>query len=94
MAKHESGMKEVGLILLGVAIFVIAIYFRCFSGQDSAKTFLEGHGYTQVAVSAGGLFSCSENERATSFTARDPGNKAVSGSVCNSLFLNPSIRLD
>lgn len=94
MAQRKTKVGNITLFMIGAAIFSVSVYFHCFSGQDAAKSFLEDKGYTQVKVSSGNIFSCSEHERATSFTARDPGNKEVSGSVCNPVFLNPSIRLD
>lgn len=90
----NTEMKYLMIFICALLMIASSIYFHCLAGQDSAKSFLEEKGYTQVIVSSGDMFSCSENERSTRFTARDPGDKAVSGVVCNPVFLNPSIRLD
>lgn len=94
MAKHKTKTGNITLFMIGAVIFSGSIYFHLFSGLSEAKSFLEDKGYTQVKVSSGNIFSCAKHERATSFTARYPGDKAVSGVVCNPVFLNPSIRLD
>lgn len=94
MAKRNAGLSRVGMVVAAVVIIAGSVYYHCFSGSSKAKTFLEEQGYTEVSVSMGGLFACSKNERSTSFTAKDPVGKTVSGSVCNPVFLNPAIRLD
>lgn len=94
MAKRNAGLIRAGMVMAVIAIVALSFYYHCLSGSSKAKTFLEEQGYTEVSVSMGGLFACSKNERSTSFTAKDPVGKTVSGSVCNPVFLNPAIRLD
>lgn len=94
MAKRNAGLIRAGMVMAVIAIGAISVYYHCFSGSSKAKSFLEEQGYTEVSVSMGSLFACSKNERSTSFTAKDPVGKTVSGSVCNPVFLNPAIRLD
>ena len=94
MAKRNAELSRVGMVVAAVVIITVSVYYHCFSGSSKAKSFLEEQGYTEVSVSMGSLFACEEDERATNFTAKDPGSKVLSGTVCNPMFLNPAIRLD
>ena len=56
MAQRKTKSGNIPLFIIGAAIFSGSIYFHCFSGQDTAKSFLEDKGYTQVKVSSGNIF--------------------------------------
>jgi hypothetical protein len=64
------------------------------SCEDSAKSTLRSHGFTNIRTTGwGGPLRCSDSDRFnTGFEATNPQGQRVSGVVCCGLFKNCTVR--
>jgi hypothetical protein len=79
------------LLLLAMACAALA---GCYSTNDATSA-LQAQGFTDIRVTGHAWFaSCGKDDTfATSFTARNPQGRVVSGAVCSGLiFRNATIR--
>jgi uncharacterized protein YcfL len=77
-----------------VAIALVTLLLAgCYSSNDARKA-LEAQGFTDIEVTGHAWFACSKSDTyATSFNAKNPQGKRVSGAACSGLFFkNTTIR--
>lgn len=82
-------MKKVAV----VAIALLALV-GCTDQQGAYKA-LQDAGYTEISIKGYAAFSCSRDDSfATSFLAKGPTGRSVTGAVCSGVFKGKTIRLN
>jgi len=91
MRKWLTIASPVGVAVLFAAVLAMG---GC-SDPKTARKALDSAGFTEIQTGGYDFFECGKDDSfATSFTAKNPNGKTVTGTVCSGWFKGATIRFD